>query len=214
MNLRTGASAVERGTRARSLRRAILASCSSSRADDHDRLRFLQHRRLAQAGRKKNRGPPPQPSLPAVRHAIIDLILRPPSQRCPYCRRRTRKSRRKSAKVVLALRAATTEMLVSINLRTKKAVRSNCGSGQPTSYSMRLAWQPGIDARTASHSNNSEPASSSNSCVRAKCSHISWVARASLRVSVASSSCRCSLRSSRIEPPAAIDRERYLCPRS
>src|SRR5215813_13989982 len=52
---------------------------------------FLQHRRLAQAGRKKRiHGPPPQPSLPAVRHAIVDLILRPPSQRCPYCRRRTR----------------------------------------------------------------------------------------------------------------------------
>src|SRR4029078_1530629 len=39
---------------------------------------FLQHRRLAQAGRKKRiNGPPPQPSLPAVRHAIVDLILRP-----------------------------------------------------------------------------------------------------------------------------------------
>jgi hypothetical protein len=29
---------------------------------------------------------PPQPSLPAVRHAIVDLIIRPP-QRCPHCRR-------------------------------------------------------------------------------------------------------------------------------
>ena len=52
---------------------------------------FLQHRRLAQAGRKKRiHGPPPQPSLPAVRQAIVDLILRPPPQQCPYCRRRTR----------------------------------------------------------------------------------------------------------------------------
>jgi SRSO17 transposase len=52
---------------------------------------FLQHRRLAQAGRKKRiNGPPPQPSLPAVRHAIVELLLRPPSQRCPYCRRRIR----------------------------------------------------------------------------------------------------------------------------
>ncbi|SDK05425.1 Transposase DDE domain-containing protein [Bradyrhizobium sp. Rc2d] len=41
---------------------------------------FLQHRRLAQAGRKKRiKGPPPQPSLPAVRHAIVGLILRPPA---------------------------------------------------------------------------------------------------------------------------------------
>jgi len=28
---------------------------------------------------KRINGPPPQPSLPAVRHAIVDLILRPPS---------------------------------------------------------------------------------------------------------------------------------------
>jgi len=31
-----------------------------------------------------------QPSLPAVRLAIVDLILRPPSQRCSHCRRRIR----------------------------------------------------------------------------------------------------------------------------
>jgi SRSO17 transposase len=53
---------------------------------------FLQHRRLAQAGRKKINGPPPQPSLPAVRHAIVELILQPPPQRCPYCKRRIRKA--------------------------------------------------------------------------------------------------------------------------
>jgi SRSO17 transposase len=49
---------------------------------------FLQHRRLAHAGRKKRiNGPPPQPIMPAVRHAIVELTLRPPSQRCPYCRK-------------------------------------------------------------------------------------------------------------------------------
>jgi transposase len=49
---------------------------------------FLQHRRLAQGGGKKRiSGPPPQPSLPAVRHAIVALILRPPNLRCPHCRR-------------------------------------------------------------------------------------------------------------------------------
>jgi SRSO17 transposase len=52
---------------------------------------FLQHRRLAQAGRKKRiNGPPPQPTLPAIRHAIVSLILRPPTQRCRYCRRQIR----------------------------------------------------------------------------------------------------------------------------
>ena len=49
---------------------------------------FLQHRRLAQTGRKKRiNGPPPQPSLPAVRHAIVELIVQPRPQRCPYCRK-------------------------------------------------------------------------------------------------------------------------------
>jgi SRSO17 transposase len=34
---------------------------------------FLQHRRLAATARKKkNQRPPPQPTLPAVRHAIIE----------------------------------------------------------------------------------------------------------------------------------------------
>jgi SRSO17 transposase len=52
---------------------------------------FLQQRRLAQAGRKKkNQRTSASASLPAVRHAIVDLILRLPSQRCPYCRRRSR----------------------------------------------------------------------------------------------------------------------------
>ena len=65
---------------------------------------FLQHRRLAQAGRKKKiNGPPPQPSLPAVRQAIVELIVQPRPQRCPYCKRQIAKSSgvNKSAKVVL-----------------------------------------------------------------------------------------------------------------
>jgi hypothetical protein len=38
---------------------------------------FLQHRRLAATARKKRiDGPPPQPTLPAVRHAILELALR------------------------------------------------------------------------------------------------------------------------------------------
>lgn len=48
---------------------------------------FLQHRRLAQAGEKRRNGPPPQSSLPAVRHAIINLLLQVSTARCPHCRR-------------------------------------------------------------------------------------------------------------------------------
>src|SRR5215813_3000307 len=50
---------------------------------------FLQHRRLAEARRRKKRshGPPPQPTLTAVRHAILELFAQPPPQRCPHCRK-------------------------------------------------------------------------------------------------------------------------------
>ena len=49
---------------------------------------FLQHRRLTKVRRgKRILGPPLQPSLPAVRHAIIALIARSPPQRCPHCRK-------------------------------------------------------------------------------------------------------------------------------
>jgi hypothetical protein len=47
---------------------------------------FLQSRRLKAAGRKKRiSGPPPQPSMPAIRQAILDLFVRPPPRRCPHC---------------------------------------------------------------------------------------------------------------------------------
>jgi len=40
---------------------------------------FLQHRRLAATAPKKRiNGPPPQPTLPAVRHAILELFARLP----------------------------------------------------------------------------------------------------------------------------------------
>ena len=50
---------------------------------------FLQHRRLATARREKknSNGPPPQPTLPAVRHAILELFAPLPPQRCPHCRK-------------------------------------------------------------------------------------------------------------------------------
>jgi hypothetical protein len=47
---------------------------------------FLQHSRLKKARwGKRIIGPPPQPSLPAVRHAIVALIARMPPKRCPHC---------------------------------------------------------------------------------------------------------------------------------
>jgi hypothetical protein len=38
-------------------------------------------------GKKGINGPPPRPTLPAVRQAILELIARPPPQRCPPCRK-------------------------------------------------------------------------------------------------------------------------------
>lgn len=47
---------------------------------------FLQSRRLDEArGEKRILGPPPQPSLPAVRQAILDHLIRPSPARCPHC---------------------------------------------------------------------------------------------------------------------------------
>src|SRR5262249_47553055 len=40
-----------------------------------------------QGGKKTINGPPPQPTLPAVRHAILELFARLPPQRCPHCRK-------------------------------------------------------------------------------------------------------------------------------
>ncbi|MHC2385001.1 SRSO17 transposase [Bradyrhizobium liaoningense] len=57
---------------------------------------FLQHRRIAKAGREKRiNGPPPQPSLPAVRNAIVALILRLPRQRYPHCRKQIGEQQRR-----------------------------------------------------------------------------------------------------------------------
>jgi hypothetical protein len=55
---------------------------------------FLQQQRLKQAKRKKriDRGPP-QPTLPAVRRAVIKMLSRKRIyQRCPHCRMRLRDS--------------------------------------------------------------------------------------------------------------------------
>jgi len=53
---------------------------------------FLQHRRLGQAnGKKTIRAGPPQPSMPAVRRAVIAALTpKPPPERCPHCRMRLR----------------------------------------------------------------------------------------------------------------------------
>jgi SRSO17 transposase len=47
---------------------------------------FLQSRRLKQAeGEKRVPGPPPQPTLPAIRQAILSALAQPPPIRCPHC---------------------------------------------------------------------------------------------------------------------------------
>jgi SRSO17 transposase len=52
---------------------------------------FLQARRLAQARRKKtSAGPPPQPSLPAVRQAILHHLPRSPPTYCARCKGHSR----------------------------------------------------------------------------------------------------------------------------
>ena len=67
---------------------------------------FLQSRRLAAAGRKKKESErrPPQPSMPAIRQAILDLFARPPPLRCAHCEKLLAEPTTDSAKVVLGAR--------------------------------------------------------------------------------------------------------------
>src|SRR5882757_5100235 len=89
MDLRTGSPTAEGRTRSRSLRGTILARPSPPCAHDDDRVRLppASPPCNCKAGKKESNGPPPQPTLPAVRHAILELIARPPPQRCPHCRK-------------------------------------------------------------------------------------------------------------------------------
>jgi len=63
------------------------------------------HKRGGKKKKKRINGPPPQPSLPAIRHAIVELIVRPTNLGdCPYCKKTNRRKSNgvnKSAKVVL-----------------------------------------------------------------------------------------------------------------
>jgi len=43
---------------------------------------------------KRIHGPPPQPSLPAVRRAVAALIALPMLRRCPHCRKTFRLQQR------------------------------------------------------------------------------------------------------------------------
>jgi hypothetical protein len=76
MDLRTGPSAAEGETRGLITLKGDPGKVFIDTLMTMIAYAFLQHRRLAQAGRKKRiNGSPPQPSLPAVRQAIVDLIL-------------------------------------------------------------------------------------------------------------------------------------------
>lgn len=51
-------------------------------------LAFLQSQRLKQTnGGKRISGPPPQPTLPAIRQAILKALAQPPPRLCPHCRK-------------------------------------------------------------------------------------------------------------------------------
>lgn len=61
-----------------------------TRADVHDCSRFppIPSAQAGQRGRGRISGPPPQPSLPAIRQAILDHLTGPPDKPCPHCGRR------------------------------------------------------------------------------------------------------------------------------
>jgi hypothetical protein len=83
----------------------MLAGSASSRAHDDDRVRLppASSACSSKTGKKRINGPPPQPTLPAVHHAIIELFARLTPQRCPHCQNvfATSSGMSKFAKVVL-----------------------------------------------------------------------------------------------------------------
>jgi hypothetical protein len=71
---------------ARPLRRDILEGIPSTCIDDDDRLCLSPIPPPQSSGTEKRvSGPPPQPSMPAIRQAILDLVAQPPPRRCPLC---------------------------------------------------------------------------------------------------------------------------------
>ena len=83
---RTSASAAQGRTWPRPLRRQILDRITPTCLDVDDSLRLPPVPPPQASGtEKKNRGPPPQPGMPALRQAIPDLFAWPPTRRCPPC---------------------------------------------------------------------------------------------------------------------------------
>ena len=60
----------------------------TTRLDDNDRLRLSSIPPPQGSGAEKKGigGPPPQPSMPAIRQAILDPFARPPPLHCPHCK--------------------------------------------------------------------------------------------------------------------------------
>src|SRR5206468_353663 len=92
--LRTGTSAAQAVTWARRLRGPVLDRSASPRLDDLHRLCLSATPAPEGGGSGEKKvvpnGPPPQPSLPEIRRAIIARLFAPPAipYRCPHCHRR------------------------------------------------------------------------------------------------------------------------------
>lgn len=69
---------------------ALMDGCSPARIVSLDKAKldmpFCRIEGSLRRGEKKRvSGPPPQPSMPAVRQAILDRLSRPPPGQCPQC---------------------------------------------------------------------------------------------------------------------------------
>src|SRR5262249_43957308 len=73
-------------------------------------------------GEKRINGPPPQPTLPAVRHAIISLIVPSSPQRGPYCRTRNGAEKQRKENCQTSAKDYKTHRVRSRNMRDWKAI--------------------------------------------------------------------------------------------
>lgn len=69
--------------RPRQLRGSIMARSSPTSPHEHDRVRFLRSYRLKPVSLKRNPSPTLQPTLTALRHAILAQLLPPPHAYMP-----------------------------------------------------------------------------------------------------------------------------------
>src|SRR3546814_1769719 len=82
-------------------------------------------------GKKRVGGPPPQPSMPAIRQAILNIFIRPPPLRCPHCEkllvdRPEQRSEEHTSELQSLMRISYAVFCLKKNQKSKYQTRPTC----------------------------------------------------------------------------------------